>query len=280
MAQKKRDKTGKSKHSRRVPMAQTADRHALYEASVQDAEAEVSFADETYRALRGERPLVLREDFCGTAKVACEWAASQRSRQAFGVDLDAEVLAWGREHNLAALAPAAAKRVTLIEGDVLSTSTPPADVLLALNFSYWTFHDRAALRAYYQAALSNLAEGGIMIMDCYGGSDAIQTMREPRDCDGFTYVWDQADYDPVSAAYECHIDFVFPDKSRMRRAFSYHWRLWNIPEIRELLEEAGFARSTVYWQGSDEDGDGNGEFTPCERGDADPAWITYIVAER
>jgi hypothetical protein len=261
-------------------MAETADRHALYEASVQDAEAEVAFADETYRALRGERPLVLREDFCGTAKVACEWAASHREREAFGVDLDSEVLAWGREHNLAPLEAETARRVSLIEGDVLETSTPPADVLLALNFSYWTFRERSALRDYYSAALSNLADGGVMIMDCYGGSDAIQTMREPRECDGFTYVWDQADYDPVSGAYECHIDFILSDRSRLRRAFSYHWRLWNIPEIRELLDEAGFARSTVYWQGADEDGDGDGVFTPCERGDADPAWIAYIVAEK
>ena len=30
----------------------------------------------------------------------------------------------------------------------------------------------------------------------------------------------------------------------------------------------------------DEDGEGNGEFTPEAKGEADPAWIAYIVAEK
>ena len=38
--------------------------------------------------------------------------------------------------------------------------------------------------------------------------------------------------------------------------------------------------ATVYWEGEDEDGEGNGEFKPNEKGEADPAWVAYIVAER
>ena len=56
-------------------------------------------------------------------------------------------------------------------------------------------------------------------------------------------------------------------------------RLWTAPEIRELLIEAGFRNPTVYWEGEDEDGEGNGEFTPEEKGEADLAWIAYVVAE-
>jgi hypothetical protein len=66
----------------------------------------------------------------------------------------------------------------------------------------------------------------------------------------------------------------------IKKAFSYEWRLWSAPEIRELLLEAGFRKATVYWEGEDEDGDGNGEFTPDESGVADLAWIAYIVAEK
>jgi hypothetical protein len=47
-----------------------------------------------------------------------------------------------------------------------------------------------------------------------------------------------------------------------------------------LLSEAGFRNPTVYWEGTDEDGDGNGIFTPDERGEADAGWIAYIVAEK
>ena len=48
----------------------------------------------------------------------------------------------------------------------------------------------------------------------------------------------------------------------------------------ELLLEAGFRKATVYWEGEDEDGEGNGEFTPDEKGAADLAWIAYIIAEK
>ncbi|MGH9640770.1 MAG: class I SAM-dependent methyltransferase, partial [Bryobacteraceae bacterium] len=62
--------------------------------------------------------------------------------------------------------------------------------------------------------------------------------------------------------------------------FSYEWRLWTLPEIREVLAEAGFSRTTVLWQGTDEKtGEGAGEFVPAQRGEADPAWIAYIQAE-
>jgi len=66
----------------------------------------------------------------------------------------------------------------------------------------------------------------------------------------------------------------------MKKAFTYEWRLWTAPEILEVLAEAGFTKSKIYWEGSDEDGDGNGVFTPEDKGEADLAWIAYIVAEK
>jgi hypothetical protein len=44
--------------------------------------------------------------------------------------------------------------------------------------------------------------------------------------------------------------------------------------------EAGFRNATVYWEGEDENGEGNGVFSPEEQGEADPGWIAYIVAEK
>ena len=66
----------------------------------------------------------------------------------------------------------------------------------------------------------------------------------------------------------------------MKKAVRYAWGLWSAPEICGLLLEAGFQKATVYWEGEDEDGEGNGEFTPDEKGEADLAWIAYIVAEK
>lgn len=269
------------KAKRGARQADRADRHRLYEAAVQDTEAEVEFLCDTYEQLRGRKPLLVREDFCGTAVAACEWVKQGPKNRAIGVDLDGEVLAWGREHHIAKLSADQQKRIAILQEDVLTTRPEPADVVLALNFSYWIFKTRERLRAYYANVRQGLAEGGIMIMDCYGGYDAYKEMREKRDVGRFTYIWDQESYDPVSGDYVCHIHFRFPDGSQLHKAFSYHWRLWSLPELRELLIEAGFSRVTVYWQGTDEEtGDGNGEFTPVERGEADPAWIAYLVAEK
>ena len=63
--------TAKKKFS--VTMAEKADIHDLYERSVQAVDVEAEFLRDTYRALRGREALSLREDFCGTASLACEW---------------------------------------------------------------------------------------------------------------------------------------------------------------------------------------------------------------
>jgi hypothetical protein len=265
----------------RAPAARRADRHRLYEKAVQAVDVECEFVRDTFRKLRKRTPRSLREDFCGTAAAACEWVKAGPQRTAVGVDIDTEVLDWGRNHHVARLSDNERRRLKLIEGDVLTAKTRPVDVTLAMNFSYWIFRDRKTLKRYFRRVRDGLAKDGVFMLDAYGGHDAYKVMRERRDCGGYTYIWDQADYDPISGAMTCHIHFSFPDGSRMRRAFSYKWRLWSLPEIRELLAEAGFARSTVYWQGTDEEtGEGNGEFLPAERGDPDPAWIAYIVAEK
>jgi hypothetical protein len=54
-------------------MAERSDRLELYEAAVDDPEAEVDFIRETYARIRGRQPLSFREDFSGPASAACEW---------------------------------------------------------------------------------------------------------------------------------------------------------------------------------------------------------------
>ncbi len=266
---------------KRPTRAESADRHALYEDSVQCAESEIDFVAGTFHKLRGRRAQSLREDFCGTAKVACEWVRRGRRRTAIGVDRDAAVLAWGRRHNIAALPENAARRIALVQGDVLRVRLPPVDMLLAMNFSYWVFKERGQLRRYFRRAHAALVPDGILYLDAYGGYEAFKVQKERTRYRAYTYVWHQAAYDPVSGETICHIDFKFKDGSGIERAFSYDWRLWTLPEIREVLAEAGFRRSTVYWQGTDEHtGEDDGVFLPVERAEAEAGWIAYIVAEK
>jgi SAM-dependent methyltransferase len=277
---KQKKKAGKG----RPTLADQADRHQLYELSVQCAEAEVDFVDHTFRKLRGRKAQLLREDFCGTANVCCEWVRRGSQRRAIGVDLDAEVLGWGKAHRIAELKPGQAKRVQLMEADVLKVKTEPVDIVSAMNFSYWLLKERSQLKRFFSNVHKALKDDGVLFMDCFGGYDSFREIEEPRQIgsgrDAFTYIWDQADFNPITNEVTCHIHFAFRDGSRLDQAFSYHWRLWTLPEIRDLLDEVGFGKVTVYWQGWDEDGEADGEFLPAAHADADAGWICYITAEK
>ena len=260
-------------------LADRADKHVLYEASVQCTEAEVDFVDETFETLRGRQAAIIREDFCGTANTSCEWIRRRATNRAIGVDLDAEVQQWGREHHIAKLDQSQQARIELIQADVMAVETEPVDAVLAMNFSYWIFKERETLIRYFRRIHGALVDDGILFMDCFGGYEAFEELKEERKYKGFTYVWHQAKYNPVTGDYRCKIHFKFKDGSRLKNAFVYDWRLWTLPELTEMLAEAGF-RSSVYWEGSDEDGEGDGVFTRTTQGEADAGWIAYIVAEK
>jgi len=271
----------KLKHVKDVTLANQADRHDLYQQSVQCPEAEIDFVEEQFKLIRGRKAKVLREDFCGTAYTACEWIKRGKNNLAFGVDLDGEVLEWGRRNNVKALSKQQQSRISLMKANVLDAETPPVDAVLAMNFSYWILLTRNNVQNYFNRVHKVLADDGLFFLDCYGGYEAPKELKEKRKLDGFTYIWDQAKFDPVSSEMKCNIHFKFPDKSQLKKAFSYHWRLWTLPEIREMLEAAGFNKISIHWEQADEEtGEGNGEFKVVKKGSADPGWVTYIVAEK
>ena len=141
--------------------AATADKYVLYEKSVQDPDYEIALFDKIFRS-NGRKALDLREDFCGTALLCKRWVQGHAQRVATGVDLDTEVLAWGREHHIDPLG-AKAKRVKLLRQDVLDPTRGKHDVIAALNFSYWVFKTRDLLREYFRSARKRLAKDGLTI---------------------------------------------------------------------------------------------------------------------
>ncbi len=266
---------------RKPTLAEQADRHLLYQQSVQDVEAEIDFVCETWDALRTRPATLLREDFCGTAATSCEWVMRDPAHVAIGVDLDSRVMAWGKQYNLSKLEPDQRERIELMKEDVSRCRPGAADIILAMNFSYYLFRTRSKLGEYFRNARAGLEEDGIFFLDAYGGSEAPMEIKERRDCDGFTYIWEQATFNPIDSNMSCLIHFEFPDHSRIDKAFQYDWRLWTLPEIRELLIEAGFEQVDVYWEGTDqESNEGNGIYKVAETGDADPGWVCYIVAQK
>jgi hypothetical protein len=277
---KKRKKRARARAAKRGgTRARRADKYDLYEKAVQEPEADLALMRRIFKKHFARPPRLLREDFCGTAYFACQWVANHPENRAWGIDLDPQPLEWGRKQHVSKLRPEQAARVKLIEGNVLDVGHEKVDVTVAFNFSFFTFDTRAALRRYLEAARETLAPEGLLLLDAYGGADSQRCTAEKRKVDDFTYVWDQHSFDPISHRVRNYIHFEFPDRSRLRRAFRYDWRLWTIPEMRELLHEAGFRRSEVYWEGTDhETGEGNGVFRRAETAPEDPAWICYVAA--
>ncbi|MTW20813.1 class I SAM-dependent methyltransferase [Allochromatium palmeri] len=259
------------------------DRFRLYQRAVQNPAAEIDFVDRVFHDRYGRPAQRLREDFCGTAAVCTEWVRRRPDTHAWGLDLDSNALDWGRRHSLQTLSTEQGARIELIEGDVLSTETPEPEIVLALNFSYWLLRTRTALLTYFQRVRAILPETGLLVLDAHGGSESLRLHSESRRIhdplgEDFDYLWERADYDPITSRQICHIHFRFDDGSSLERAFSYDWRLWTLPEIRELLDTAGFSSIQVYWQGWDEQGEPDGHFVPVERGEPDDAWIAYLTA--
>lgn len=267
------------------PLCAHADPLHLYGRAVQSPAADLDFIERVWRERRTRDAEQLREDFCGTALLCREWIARHPSHQALGVDSDPAVLEWARCHTLEGLGQAHRARIELRCADARAVCSDPMDLVLAMNFSYWLLTTRTELLGYFRAVQQSLAEDGMFFLDVHGGDDVQRNLIESRRIEDdagepFTYVWEQADYDPLSALQRCHIHFRFDDGSALERAFSYDWRVWTLAEIRELLIEAGFGRVQLYWQGWDGDGEPDGDFQPVARASSDAAWMAYLSAEK
>jgi SAM-dependent methyltransferase len=260
--------------------AEYADRHLLYQWSVQAPEYEVRFMDRIFQERRGRQALTMREDFCGTAFLSAAWVKSDPQRTALGLDLDGPTLQWGRQHNLAPLG-ADVTRVTLRQQDVRTVTTPPSDVACAFNFSFFLLHPMPELVAYFIKVRESLKPDGLFFLDCYGGWDAQQRVTEPRlvevDEGIFTYTWHQESYNPIDNTTRCHIHFELAGGVKMRRAFTYDWRLYTPAEICDALKAAGFAKTIVYWDISEDEDEDIYEVT--ESAENQPGWLAYLVGE-
>ncbi len=280
-AEKDKSPKGGRKKKSKKKKAHERDKFELYQESVQNPPFEVSLFRRIYRKHRNKEPLHFREDFCGTALLCCEWVTRVKEGSAVGVDLDGPTLAWGYENNVQQL-KSGAHRIRLERRDVLEATDLRADVVGALNFSYFVFKKRGQLRSYFEKVYESLLEDGIFILDLYGGPEAQIIQEETTEQDsGFDYVWDQAHFNPITGETKCYIHFDFPKAKRMKRAFTYDWRLWTLPEVLDLLEDVGFRETHVYWEGTDEDsGSGNGVFRVSTKGDDARSWIAYVAALR
>ena len=284
-AAKKAAKTAAKKPAKKAKptLAERADKHQLYQWSVQSPGVDIEFFTDEFVRHRGRKPMRLREDFCGTAHMSTEWCKTDRQRTALGVDLDGPTLAYGRKHNLGP-AGEAGTRVKLAQADVRETRFAKVDLTLAMNFSYCVFKTREELQGYFAAAHKGLVKDGVLALEVYGGTESMSTLTEEREVrGGATYIWEQEKFSPISHHTLCHISWRFKDKSQLHRAFTYDWRLWTLPEMQELMLAAGFKSVKLYFERvAGEEGDefltGTGEFIEHTEIENQEAFLAYVLA--
>jgi len=249
-------------------IAETMDRHVLYQKSVQNPESEIEFITKKFKELRGREAKSIREDFAGTAMFAVEWCEQGPDYSAVAVDLDTDTLEWGREHNVKPAGADVEKRCELVNKNVLDYDDPSkrVDTACAFNFSYNILKQREVLVEYFAKVREGLVDDGVFFLDILGGTEAYQeALDNPRTPDGedFEYVWEQAKFNPITHEMVCYIHFQFEDGSKMEKAFTYEWRLRTIPEIIESLYEAGFKNVRCYWDEFIEQDDEDDDASVC-----------------
>jgi hypothetical protein len=211
------------------------DRHDLYELCTQTPERDV----ELLRAMHGGRPRVLGEDFAGTAALARAWVRAVRGARAIAVDRDPEPLARA----------AGVKGVECLVADVRRVARR-VDLLVALNFSLFEWHERRDLVAYLEHARRRLLRGGAFVADLYGGEGAFtrgrlrEVHRGPRG-EQVVYEFEQREADALTGRVVDALHFDVKPRGgrsvRLRDAFVYDWRLWSPAELGDALRDAGFA---------------------------------------
>lgn len=253
-------------------------KYFLYESSVQSPETDIEFINEKFQELRGKKPHSLREDFGGTGLLSCRWVQQGFACSASVVDLDPEPMKYGKCSHVDKLSPEEAKRIFYHQKNVLEAVDISSDVVVAFNFSYFIFKKRKEILKYFSSVKKSLKSRGVFFIDCFGGSECYAPVEEETEFDHFSYFWDLHSFDPISNHVIYYIHFKEKKKPKKEKVFSYDWRMWSIPELKELLLEAGFDHVTIYWEGDDEDGSGDGEFSPCQSVDQCDSWVVYLAA--
>jgi len=260
---------------------------ALYRRAVQHPQAEAAFLHRAYRHYHPQDPpLLLREDFAGTCAVAASWVDMDQEHQAMAIESHGPTTRWAQRTADRDI-PERTSDLHVVEADVLDIDGPKVDITCALNFSTFIYHDRASLKRYFQSARRGLRRNGLLVIDVYGGPGAMKTGTQSRQvpasgqAPGFTYLWEQRSFDPVTYKTQCRIHFELADGQRVDSAFTYHWRLWTLPELTELMIEAGFRTSRVWCDRFDQEaGASDGVYRPTLRMPARDDWVAYVVAEK
>jgi hypothetical protein len=244
----------------------------LYERAVQSPAELAAFLV----ALHGNSPTRFREDFGGTGAASRAFVDAAPDRHALVIDIDPGPLARLSGHPRI--------RTRLADATELADSEP-ADIIFVGNFSIGYIECRRRLVRYLEASRRRLAPGGLLAFDMYGGPGAWRlgglARRIPLP-DGSTlhYWWEHEAADPLTGLIVNAISFRVETAGDIveehPRAFTYRWRLRSLPELRDLLLEAGFDSIEVRLS-TEREPDGRPS-PPASPRDLEADWTALITA--
>ena len=131
---------------------------------------------------------------------------------------------------------------------------------------------------YFKKVHASLKDDGMFAIDLMGGPSSQSECEEEREEDGFDYVWEQENMCAITNDIKCYIHYKFNDGTKLEKAFTYDWRLWSLSELRDIMADAGFKSTDTYWEGTDEDGEGDGNYTLETAAENEESWVAYLVA--
>ncbi len=254
-----------------MPKLPPFNKYDFYLKAVQDPPAMCDFLENVYRDLARRTPVAFREDFSGAFALSYEWVTRARENRATAIDVDDKPLNFGKKNFIPLLTKEEQKRLKVLKTDVRSPRTPPADIIAALNFSYGVFKRRSVLKDYLKQCHTKLSEKGIVLLDCLGGIELSPQRETTVDFPDFTYTWEQESFNALSREAKFSIHIQRPGEKLRKRVFVYDWRMWTPIELRELMQETGFKRTFIYWEGI-----GQAEEVP----DSSQSWVAYVVGQK
>lgn len=257
------------------------DKYFYYKASVQGPEDDIKFFAKTYQSIYKKPAHIFCEDFCGTFWTGLNWVQAHPKNKAIVIDISAEPLNYGKKHHLPELDSKDRTRIKVLQKSVLDSNLPKSEIIAVNNFSYYVFKERLNLLKYFKNARLRLKKQGLFIIDTFGGSACLEPNEESVQHKGFTYYWDQQSFDPITNYGKFYIHFKRNGEAKREKVFSYDWRVWSsLPELRDILLEAGFSKVHTYWEKSDKKGWGTGEFNKIKKTDEIcETWIAYFVCQ-
>lgn len=245
---------------------QSPHRLELYRWAVQDPETHAVLLGAIYQRIHnGRRPIVLREDFAGTAADAVAWVARRPDRSAIAVEIDADTVAWAQSRARRVLGDRAPSLQFVVTDATKAgpPTLPQADIVAALNYSPFYFHTWPSLVGYLGSARHGLCDGGLLITNLFGGRSATTLGTErfritpaprlpaERAIAPFWYEWEVASFDGSTGRIDCRIHFhcdrtTDAPGASIPNAFRYDWRIWTPEELLLACREAGFADAAIW----------------------------------